>query len=445
MKRKQKRSFASFHIIFFGFSLLILGGSILLMLPVSSATGEATSFIDALFTATSASCVTGLVVFDTATHWSGFGQAVILTLIQIGGLGVITMVILFFMVSRRKIGLSQRRTMQESISAPQLGGIIKLTRFILKFVVIIELLGAILLAPVFIGDFGFLRGIWYAIFHSISAFCNAGFDLMGVRTPFSSLTSYSGNVYVCAVIMLLIIIGGIGYLTWDDIKTHKLKFRKYRLQTKIILSVSAILVTVPAIYYFFAELFSWDIPLYKKITAALFQSVTTRTAGFNTVDFGAMSENGQLVTVLLMLIGGAPGSTAGGMKVTTFAVLIIAALAVFKRKQSPEAFGRRLATEIVTSATAIFLLYISLALGGAMLISSIENIPLMTALFETSSAVGTVGVSLGLTPGICMASKIILALLMFFGRVGGLTFVYVFMAGRISRNSSLPEEKIIVG
>lgn len=436
---------ASFHIIFFGFTFLILAGSLLLMLPISSSSGEYTAFVDALFTATSASCVTGLIVFDTASHWSTFGQGVILTLIQIGGLGVVTMVILFFMASKRKIGLSQRRTMQESISAPQLGGITKLTRFILKVVITIELLGAILLLPVFISDFGAAKGIWHSIFHSISAFCNAGFDLMGVVTPFSSLTAYSGNPYLCTVIMLLIIIGGIGFLTWSDIKTHKFKFRKYRLQTKIILSFSAVLIAVPALYYFFGELLHRNLPMHEKITSALFQSVTTRTAGFNTVDFGTMSENGQLITVILMLIGGAPGSTAGGMKVTTFAVLIIAAIAVFKRKQSPEAFGRRLATEIVTGAMAIFLLYLSLALFSAMVISSVEAVPLMTALFETSSAVGTVGVSLGLTPQLCTLSKIIVALLMFFGRVGGLTFVYVFMAGRISRESALPQENIVVG
>lgn len=444
-RKKQRKSFASFQIIFFGFSLLILGGGLLLMLPVSSASGEVTPFVDALFTATSASCVTGLIVYDTATHWSAFGQAVILTLIQIGGLGVVTMVILFFMASKQKIGLSRRITMQESISAPQLGGILKLTKYILKFVVVAELFGALLLAPAFWPEFGFLKGCWYGLFHSVSAFCNAGFDLMGVKEPFSSLTSYSGNIYVNCVIMLLIIIGGIGFLTWDDIKNYRFRFGKYRLQTKIILSFTVVLILLPAVYYFFAELLWWDIPMHEKVIASLFQSVTTRTAGFNTVAFGDMSENGQLVTVVLMLTGGAPGSTAGGMKVTTFAVLIIAALAVFKRKQSPEAFGRRLAPEAVTSATAIFLLYISMALMGAMVISSVENLPMMTALFETASAVGTAGLTLGVTPGFSVMSKVILILLMFFGRVGGLTFVYVFMAGRISRESALPEEKIVVG
>ncbi len=446
MKHKTNRkSLTSFHIIFLGFTVLILGGSLLLMLPAASANGQWTSFVDALFTATSASCVTGLAVVDTATHWSGFGQAVILTLIQIGGLGVVTMVILFFMASRRKIGLSRRKIMQESISAPQLGGILKLTKYIIKFVVITELLGGVLLAFAFCPQMGFVKGCWYGFFHAVSAFCNAGFDLMGINEPFSSLTAFSGNGYVCLVIMALIIIGGIGFLTWDDIKTHGLKFRKYRLQTKIILSFSLVLIFVPALYYFFAELLYWDMPLSEKITASLFQSVTTRTAGFNTVAFGDMSENGQLVTIVLMLIGGAPGSTAGGMKITTFAVLLISALAVFKRKQSPEAFGRRLATEIVTSATAIFLLYISFALVGAMVISSVEGLPLLTALFETASAVGTVGISLGITPGLCVASRIILILLMLVGRVGGLTFVYVFMSGRISRFSALPEEKIVVG
>jgi len=443
--KKNKFHLSSFHFIVFGFALLILGGTLLLMLPVSSAKGEATTFWDALLTATSASCVTGLVVFDTATYWSFFGQIVIISLIQIGGLGIVTLFLSFLMLSGLKIGLVQRRTLQDSVSAPELGGVVGFTKFILAFVFSAELVGAVLLAFPFCHEFGFGKGLWYSVFHSVSAFCNAGFDLMGVKTPFSSLTHYVGDVWVNTVVMLLIVVGGLGFLTWQDIKKNRHHIRKYRMQSKLVLVVTAFLLIVPAVYYYFFEISSMDLSPWEKIIASLFQSVTTRTAGMNTVDFDAMSEGGKLVTIGLMLVGGAPGSTAGGMKVTTLGVLVVSAVAVFKRRQSPECFGRRLPVDIVTTAAAIFLLYLSFALAGAVIISRVEDIPLLTALFETASAVGTVGLTLGVTPGLGTVSKIIVTLMMFFGRVGGLTFVYVFMSGKVSQPSRLPEERIIVG
>ena len=418
------------------------------MLPIATNDGQVTPFSDTLFTATSAVCVTGLIVHDTAAYWSVFGQAVILMLIQIGGMGVVMVGISFAMISGRKIGLMQRSTMAEAIAAPQVGGIIRLTRFILRGVVIIELIGAALLAMVFVPDFGWGRGLWYALFHSVSAFCNAGFDLMGVREHYSSLTSFVGSPLINLVIMALIVIGGIGFLTWEDVKTKKWRIHKYRMQTKVILTVTIGLILLPALYYFFVE-FSRDcwqeLSLGERVLASVFQAVTPRTAGYNTVDLTKMSDVGQSITMLLMLIGGSPGSTAGGMKTTTMAVLFASAFAVFHHREDALLFGRRISKEIVGNAAAILLMYLTLLIAGAVIISSVEGVDIHTCLFETASAIGTVGLSLSLTPSLGLISRLILIVLMFFGRVGGLTIVFAAVSAKKTYSSRLPQEKIMVG
>lgn len=441
--QKNHRHFTSFQVIILGFFSVILLGSLLLMLPISTRDGHGSSFADGLFTATSAVCVTGLIVRDTATYWSEFGQAVILTLIQIGGMGVVTIAVAIAVASGRKIGLMQRSTMQEAISAHQVGGIVRLTKFILKTSISIELLGALLLAPVFCKDFGIFKGLWYSVFHSISAFCNAGFDLIGIREPFSSLTSYASNPIVNFTIMALIITGGLGFVTWADIRKNKFHFRKYNMQSKVILTVTAGLLIFPAIYFFFCE-FS-NLPIGERILSSLFQSVTPRTAGFNTVDLTLLTETGLMIMIILMLIGGSPGSTAGGMKTTTVAVLFSSALAVFRKQDSAHFFSRRIPDNAVKNAATILMMYLTLFLGGGMVISYIEKVPLMSALFETSSAIGTVGLSLGLTPSLGMVSKAILILLMFFGRVGGLTLIFAALSERNTFGSRYPQEKITVG
>lgn len=441
--KKNHRHFTSFQVIILGFFSVILLGSLLLMLPFSTRDGQGASFADGLFTATSAVCVTGLIVRDTATYWSEFGQAIILTLIQIGGMGVVTIAVAIAVASGRKIGLMQRSTMQEAISAHQVGGIVRLTKFILKTSISIELLGALLLAPVFCKDFGIFKGLWYSVFHSISAFCNAGFDLIGVREPFSSLTSYASNPIVNFTIMALIITGGLGFVTWADIKKNKFHFRKYNMQSKVILTVTAGLLIFPAIYFFFCE-FS-NLPIGERILSSLFQSVTPRTAGFNTVDLTLLTETGLMIMIILMLIGGSPGSTAGGMKTTTVAVLFSSALAVFRKQDSAHFFSRRIPDNAVKNAATILMMYLTLFLGGGMVISYIEEVSLMSALFETSSAIGTVGLSLGLTPSLGMVSKSILILLMFFGRVGGLTLIFAALSERNNFESRYPQEKITVG
>lgn len=446
--RYGKKRLTSFQIIIVGFLFVILTGSILLMLPVSAREGKVTPFLDALFTATSATCVTGLVIHDTATYWSAFGQAVILILIQIGGMGVVTLAVAIAVISGRKIGLMQRSTMQEAIAAPSVGGIVRLTGFILRATILIEMTGTLLMLPVFWKDFTFTKGIWYAVFHSISAFCNAGFDLMGSTNPFSSLTGYAGNGIINAVVIGLIIIGGIGFLTWDDVKCKGIHIRKYRMQSKVILIMAVIMIVFPFLFFFFGEFSSqtWSsMTLREKFLAALFQAVTPRTAGFNTIDLTLFSEAGQTIIIILMLIGGSPGSTAGGMKTTTVAVLFMTSFAVFKRKEDTECFGRRIEEGTIKYAATILMMYLTLFMTGGILISCIEGLPIRTCLFETASAIGTVGLTLGITPGLGSISRLILIILMFLGRVGGLTLVFAAVSDKERNVIRLPKEKITVG
>lgn len=440
---KRKIHLSSSQMIILGFAAVILLGAVLLMLPISSKTGTVTPFLDCLFTSTSAVCVTGLVVFDTAVHWTVFGQIVILVLIQIGGMGVITVAAAITMAAGKKISLMQRSTMQDAISAPQVGGIVRFTGFILKGIVIMELLGAAIMAPVFIRDYGFGEGLWMAVFHSVSAFCNAGFDIVDDGVLFNSLMGYTADPVINLAIMLLIIIGGLGFLTWRDIYTNGIHIKQYRMQSKVILTVTAGLILVPSVYFFFFEFA--HLPFNERFWGALFQAVTPRTAGFNTVDLNAMSETGQMLTSLLMIIGGAPGSTAGGMKVTTFAVMVSVAAAVFQRRQNGRFFGRRIDDETVKNAATIFLMYISLFLIGGMAISKLENLPIMVCLYESASAVGTVGLSLGITPELGTVSKLILIAQMYIGRVGGLTLIFATLPATKNTLSRLPVEKISVG
>ncbi len=438
----HKRRLSSSQIILFGFAGVILVGTLLLLLPFATNSDQGASFLDALFTSTSAVCVTGLIVQDTATYWSGFGQTVILLLIQIGGMGVITVAVAITMASGKKISLMQRSTMQDAISAPQVGGIVRFTGFILRGIFLFELLGALVLMTVFVPEYG-PKGIWLAIFHSISAFCNAGFDLMGTKSPYSSLTYYAAHPVVNITVMLLIVIGGIGFLTWQDIRQNGFHIKRYRMQSKVILATTGILLLVPALYFFFFE-FSAE-PMGRRVFLSLFQSVTPRTAGFNTADLMALSETGQTLTIGLMLIGGSPGSTAGGMKTTTAAVLVACAVAVFRRRENGRFFGRRIADDTVKNALTVFLMYISLFLLGGMIISRIENLPVLTCLFETASAIGTVGLTLGITPGLHLISKLILISLMFLGRIGGLTLIFATLSANKNTLSKLPLEKITVG
>ena len=333
--------------------------------------------------------------------------------------------------------------MQDAISAPTVGGIVRLTRFILFGTFLIELLGALAMLPVFCCDYGW-RGIWMAVFHSISAFCNAGFDILGTKSNlYPSLTGYASSPSINFTIMLLIVTGGIGFLTWDDIWENKWHFRHYRMQSKVILVTTSLLIALPAAFFFFTDFSA--LPTERRLLTSLFQSVTPRTAGFNTVALPAMSSASQGLMVLLMLIGGSPGSTAGGIKTTTLAVLLANAAATFRQCENAQLFGRRIDYSTIKTATTILTMYLTLFFGGAVFISTYENLPLVSCLFETASAVGTVGLTLGITPQLHIPSQIVLITLMYLGRVGGLTLIYAALSGEKTINARLPLEKITTG
>ncbi len=432
-----------FQIIALGFAAMILIGALLLTLPAASRAPGSAPFSDCLFTAVSAVCVTGLVVRDTALTWSPLGQAIILALIQIGGMGVVTAAVSLAFISGRKIGLMQRYVLREAISAPQVGGIVKMTKFIVITALLIELSGAVLLLPVFAPEFGWPKGLWYSVFHSVSAFCNAGFDLMGVRGAYSSLTGFSGQAAVNLVLIALITVGGIGFLVWNDVREHALRFRMYRLQSKIVLVTSAVLILIPFLWIWLFEL--KELSPAQRLLPALFQSVTLRTAGFNTVDLNAVSGSGQALMILWMLIGGSPGSTAGGMKTTTIAVIVLTAAAIYRRQNEVGCLGRRIGEDTIRHAVAVMIMYGTLFLTSGMVISRIEDLPLMACLFEAASALGTVGLSLGITARLGPASRVILMLLMFAGRVGGLTLIYAARPVHKASGSTRPLEKVTVG
>ena len=431
-----------------GFLLVITLGTALLMLPCATVGPGGASLSDALFTATSATCVTGLVVHDTATYWSIFGQFVIMILMQTGGMGVMTIAISFVMFSGRRIGLKQRWAMQESLSAPQVGGIIYITRFIITAALIIEATGAVLLALRFCPELGPLRGLWYAVFHSVAAFCNSGFDLMGIDQPYSSLTAYYADPLVSLTVCLLVLLGGVGFLAWHDLYQNRRDLHSCMLQTKLIVYTIGTIIAVSFLYFLLYEFNQpqWaHLSLSEKLTAAFFQAAAARTSGFCTVDYTQMSESGLLLTIVAMLIGGAPGSTAGGFKVTTLAVLVLSMIAVFRHREHANCFGRRIGYDVIRSASAIFMLYMLLFLAGGFLICCIDDLPLLTAMFESASAVGTVGLTLGTTPELSTASQLILILQMYFGRVGGLTMIYAMTVKYTSTLWKYPEERVFVG
>ena len=443
IRKKVLNQFSSARIILFGFIIMIFLGASILSLPVSSRSGEFTPFIDALFTATSASCVTGLIVYDTATHWSLFGKIIIIAMIQCGGLGVVTMITVFTQVAGKKIGLRDRATLQSALSAPQIGGIVKLTSFIFKGTIIIEMIGALLMFPSFMKDFGVTKGIYYSIFHSISAFCNAGFDLMGDVSKFSSLTKYQSDVMINISIMLLILIGGLGFLIWKDMINYKFDMKRYSTQTKMVLVMSVVLVIFPSVLFFFTEFSSLEIKT--RILSSVFQAVTPRTAGFNTIDYTKFSDNGIAITIILMLIGGGSGSTAGGIKMSTVFILFATMCSVLKQDKEVAVFKKRIEPDIIKNAVAVFALDIFLFIAGSMIISGIEGFSLKETMFECASAVATVGLTLGITPHLGIISKILLICMMYIGRVGGITLIFAAVNPKNNGNARYPKEQVAVG
>ena len=442
-----RRHVSQTQFIAYGFFCIIITGTLLLMLPFASRDGQSEPFLNCLFTATSASCVTGLVVADTWSQWSLFGQLVILTMIQIGGLGFITVGVFISIVLRRKIGLKERGLMMESVNTLQIGGVVRLAKKIIIGTCIFEGTGAVLLAIRFIPQFGFLRGLFYGIFHSISAFCNAGFDLMGGQTPYSSFVAYYDDWLVNLVIMSLIIIGGIGFIVWDDLSRNKLHFRKYMLQTKIVLVTTAILVFGGGLLFYLLERNHLLVGMNTsgKILTSLFSSVTARTAGFNTTDTAALTDGSKLLTIILMFIGGSPGSTAGGIKTTTLVVLLLCVHSNIKQTYGINIFGRRLENDAVKRAGTILTINLLLAVTASLAIMAIQPLGFSDILFETFSAIGTVGMTTGITRALHPVSRCSIILLMYCGRIGSLSFALAFVQSKRKPHVQQPAEAINIG
>ncbi len=448
MKGWKHHHLSQTQFIAYGFLGIILVGTGLLMLPGANRSGESLGFVNCLLTATSATCVTGLVAADTWSQWTLFGQLVILAMIQIGGLGFITIGVFLSIVLRRKIGLKERGRMQESVNTLQIGGVVRLAKKIVQGTLLFEGAGALILSIRFVPEFGFLRGVYYGIFHSISAFCNGGFDLMGIREPYSSLTYYYDDWLVNITIMSLIIIGGIGFIVWDDLSKKGLHFRKYLLHTKIVLVTTAALLLGGGVLFFLLEMnhLMADMSLGGKIYSSLFQSVTARTAGFNTTDTAALTDGSKLVTIVLMFIGGSPGSTAGGIKTTTLAVLLLSIRASVDQTDGMNVFNRRLDDSAVRQAGLILSFNLVLAIAASVWIVVLQPGLLMSdVLFETFSAIGTAGMSTGITRALLPMSKLALVVLMYCGRVGSLSSALAFTQSKKKPPVRLPMERITVG
>lgn len=435
------------QILALGFAFVIFIGACLLSLPISSAAGVSTNFLDSLFTSTSAVCVTGLVTLDTGTYWSLFGQVIIMLLIEIGGLGFMSFATLIFLLLGKKITLKERLVMQEAMNSFSLQGIVKMARYILGFTFSVQAVGALLLSTQFIPDFGFKKGLFYGVFHSISGFCNAGFDLMG---NFNSVTAYSGNAVVILTLSALIVIGGLGFCVWIEVYNYRAN-RKLSLNSKIVLLMTAILIVGGTILMFLFEMKNpatlQGRPASEQFLSATFAAISPRTAGFNSIPLADMTLAGKFLTIVLMFIGGSSGSTAGGLKVTTTGILIIAVISVIKGREDAEIFKKRLPKELVYKAFAIFAISLILVISVTMVLSIVESqASLEYLLFEATSAYGTVGLTLGLTPQLGVVGKIIISLTMYAGRVGPMTLALA-LGKRGSRNVAIkyPEDKIMVG
>ncbi len=430
-----------------GFLLIILLGALLLALPVSNRDGEWLRFFDALFVSCSAACVTGLLIVDTWTKFSGFGQLVILLLIQTGGLGFMTIVILFSMALRQPVGLQQRGALMESISSLRLGGVVRLAKRILFGTLIFEGLGTALLYVRFRGLFGPLKGLWYALFHAVSAFCNAGFDLMGVIEPYTSLTPFADDALVNLTVMGLVIAGGIGFIVWDDIITNQWNFRRYSLHAKVMLTWTAALVAAGTalIFVMEREAAMADMGFGERLLASLFQSVTCRTSGFNTVELESLSSGGRFVTVLLMFIGAGTGSSGGGVKVTTIAVLLLCMKAFLRGSEDVDIYGRRMPAAVVQRAGVGVSIYALLTAVGGIIILLAQELPLGKVLFEEIAALSTTGMSLGLTRELETVPRLVIMALMYCGRIGSLTLFMGISENHAKPKLRNPEGKIIVG
>jgi len=427
-----------------GFATVILIGALLLSLPASVRPGQDGSFLTALFTSTSAVCVTGLVVVDTAANWTVFGHIVILLLIQVGGLGFMTMATFFALLLGRRIGLRQRLLIQEALNQTDVAGIVRLAKYVLVFTFLSEFLFAAILAVRWSLEMGWEKGVWYGLFHAVSAFNNAGFDLFG---DFRSLTGYAGDITVTLCITTLIILGGIGFSVIVDVSRHLKEPIRLSLHTKLTLLMTALLLAAGTLLILILEANNSLKALSPlgKILAAYFQSVTPRTAGYNTMDMGALREATQFLIVILMFIGASPGSTGGGIKTTTLGTLAVAIASMARGKEDAEIFRRRIGQDQIYKAVAILLLATTLVVAVSLILTMTEKADFLTIVFEATSAFGTVGLTMGLTPKLTEAGRVLIILTMFLGRVGPLTVAFALAQNRRKKGARYPEEKIVVG
>lgn len=453
----KKFELTTTRIIGFGFFVAIIIGTLLLCLPISAADGNATNLIDAMFTATTSICVTGLTTVSVASHWSIFGKIVILLLMQMGGLGVITFTTVVFLIFRRKITLKNRLLIQDAYNLDTLSGLVKLTIWILKGTLLIEGIGAFFYALKFVPQFGFIDGIWKAVFNAVSAFCNAGMDILGD----TSLASYRGSILVNFTTIALIIVGGIGFPVWTDIVgtiKEKIKngfsisktWRRLQLHTKLVLSITIVLILGGM---FLITALEWNnpntlgsLPWWEKLLAGLFQSVTTRTAGFYTIPQENFTDASSLICILLMFVGGSPSGTAGGVKTVTIGMVIISVVSIIKGRKDTEIFGRKISESNVKKGMAVILLSLSIIILTLIALCMVENVDFMSMFYEVASASATVGLSKSLTPNLSLPGKIIIMMAMYVGRIGPITLALFFNTKHEKkRKCSLPEEKIIVG
>ncbi len=442
----RKLSFTQF--LMFGYLLVIMIGAALLSLPISSTERVYTPLHHCIFTTTSALSGTGLTLHDTYTYWSLFGQIVILIVIQIGGVGFMSIGLFALSFMGKKIGLKQRATMRESIGSVTSGGVVKMTRFILKGTAIFESLGTAALCFWYVPRLGWAKGIYFSLFHSISAFCTAGLDLMGYFEPGSSLITANDSVLLNVPIIILLVVGGIGFFTWSDIVTHKHHIKKYSAQTKMILVVTIVFYLLGMLDM---GLLEWnnpatmkDLDLGGKIVASSMLVTSGRDAGFASVNVAGLRQTSIMLMICFMFVGGAPGSTACGIKVTTFAVMMMTITTVFRKKKSVECFGRRIDDTTVRNACCITTLYLLLVIVSAMIITGVDGLELTPVVFELVSAISSTGLSMGITTSLSDISIIIVILIMFFGRIGGISFIVSLHNNYASNKSQLPEEKIML-
>lgn len=438
--------FKPVQILVIGFALVIFTGAVLLNLPAASAQGIRTPFIDCIFTSTSAVCVTGLVTVDTGTHWSYFGKTIIICLIQVGGLGFMSFATLISLIIGKRITLQERLVMQEAMNTLSLQGLVKLAKYILILTFTIEGLGAIFMAPVFISDYGVGKGIYFSIFHSISAFCNAGFDLIG---DFRSLTPYAENPIIILTIGFLIVAGGLGFGVWHELFNYR-ETKRLSLHSKLVLTVTIILVFGGALLMFLFEVSNSStiqhMSLKGKLLSSLFASITPRTAGYNSISTADMTTAGRFLTIILMFIGGSPGSTAGGIKTATAGLLIMTVISVVKGREDTEIFKRRISKDIVYKGLAISIISITLVIIVTMILSITEHgASLEHIIYEATSAFGTVGLTLGLTTKLSILGKVIIAFTMYCGRLGPLTIALALSKNDNNNTIKYPEDKILVG